>query len=70
MGISEAYSIMLKDYPDVMDINDMCSILGIGVKTGYQLLRNCSISCLKVGRTYRIPKVHILSYLKILDSKP
>lgn len=51
--------------PEVMDINEMCHILGISTKTGYRLLKNGDITALKIGRTYRIPKVHLLAYLKI-----
>ncbi len=65
MSQYEAYTVMLKNYPDIMDINELCEILCISTKTGYKLLQNGDISCLKVGRTYRIPKVHLLSYLKI-----
>lgn len=61
----EAYSLMLKSYPDIMNINELCEVLCISTKTGYRLLRDGDISCLKVGRTYRIPKAHLLSYLKI-----
>lgn len=61
----EAYSLMLKNYPDIMNINELCEVLCISTKTGYRLLRDGDISCLKVGRTYRIPKAHLLSYLKI-----
>ena len=63
----DAYQIMLRDYPDVMDIQQMSEILGVSTKTGYNLLRNGNIVALKVGRTYRIPKAHILTYLKIGD---
>lgn len=56
---------MLRRCPDVMDINEMCHILGISTKTGYRLLKNGDITALKIGRTYRIPKVHLLAYLKI-----
>ena len=61
----DAYRIMLRDYPDVMDIQQMSTILGVSTKTGYKLLKNGKIVALKVGRTYRIPKAHILTYLKI-----
>jgi excisionase family DNA binding protein len=60
---SEAYRIMLKNYPDVLDIKQMCEVFGISVKTGYRMLRENKISCLKIGRTYRIPKTHIVHYL-------
>ncbi|HPF54745.1 MAG TPA: helix-turn-helix domain-containing protein [Clostridia bacterium] len=43
----------------------MSAALGVSTKTGYQLLRNGEITCLKVGRSYRIPKAHLLTYLKI-----
>ena len=59
----DAYRLMLKDYPDVMDIGQMCEALGVSTKTGYKLLKD-----LKIGRAYRIPKAHILRYLKITCS--
>ena len=35
----DAYKLMLKDYPDVMSIEQMCEILSISTKTGYRILR-------------------------------
>ena len=61
----DAYIVMLKGYPDVMDIDQMAQILGISKKTGYKLLQNGTIFSMKIGRCYRIPKVHLLAYLKI-----
>lgn len=61
----DAYKLMLKDYPDVMGIEQMCEILGISTKTGYRILRDGKICCLKVGRAYRIPKAHLFTYLSI-----
>ena len=61
----EAYKLMLKAYPDVLTIQQMCEILGISTKTGYRLLREKKICCLKVGRSYRVPKAHLFTYLCI-----
>lgn len=66
----EAYSVMLSDSPDIMNIEEMCSALSISKKTEYKLLREGKIVSMKVGRTYRVPKVHVLSYLKIVDENP
>ena len=66
----EAYSVMLSDSPDIMNIEEMCSALSISKKTGYKLLREGKIAGMKVGRTYRVPKGHVLSYLKIVDENP
>ena len=65
---SDMYSVMLKDYPDVMNIEEMSRALGVSTKTGYKLLRTGKITAMKVGRTYRIPKVHLLTYLQVLDA--
>lgn len=61
----EAYKLMLKDYPDVLNIEQMCEILSVSTKTGYKIIKEGGICCLKVGRAYRIPKAHLLSYLCI-----
>lgn len=65
MSQKDAYTLMLKDYPDVMNIDQMCEALKISPKTGYRLLREEKIRYMKVGRAYRIPKAHLLTYLRI-----
>lgn len=64
---SDTYSTMLRDYPDVMNIEQMCEILNVSVKTGYGLIRKGEVKCIKVGKAYRIPKVHLLTYLGIAN---
>lgn len=65
----QAYQVKLKDFPDVMNIDQMSEILGISTKTSYKLLREGAITSMKVGRTYRIPKIHVLTYLKMATAK-
>lgn len=60
----DAYRLMLKEYPDVLNIEQMCEVLGISKKTGYKLLQTNTITGMKVGRTYRIPKIHLIAYLR------
>lgn len=54
-----------REYPDVLNIGQMSEILGVSTKTGYKLLREGKIACMKVGRSYCIPKDHVLTFLKI-----
>jgi len=61
----DAYRLMLREYPDILTIEQMCEVLGVSTKTGYRLLREKQICSLKVGRAYRIPKAHLFSYLSI-----
>lgn len=54
------------DFPDVVTVQEMCEMLGgINVKTGRKLLQENQIQHFKIGRTYFIPKAHIMSYLRI-----
>ncbi len=61
----KAYRIILRDYPDIMNIEQVSQILGVSTKTSYKLIKDGQLCCMKVGRTYRIPKVHLLTYLCI-----
>lgn len=65
MSFSEVYDRVLKEYPDVLTVDEMSEALGVSTKTGYQLLRDNKIEHLKVGRAYRVPKAHLLSYLRL-----
>lgn len=65
MSFSEIYDRVLKEYPDILTVDEMSDALGVSTKTGYQLLRENRIEHLKVGRAYRVPKVHLLSYLRL-----
>ena len=65
MSFSEIYDRVLKEYPDILTVEEMSDALGVSTKTGYQLLRENEIEHLKVGRAYRVLKVHLLSYLRL-----
>lgn len=64
MSFSDVYKEVLKEYPDILTVEEMSKALGVSPKTGYQLLRDNKIEHLKVGRAYRVPKAHLLSYLR------
>lgn len=52
------------DYPDVVNVEQMCSMLGgIGKKTAYDLLRHGDIRHIKLGKSFKIPKVCVIEYL-------
>lgn len=57
------------DYPDVVTVDQMCSMLGgIGKKTAYDLLHSGEIRHIKLGKSFKIPKTCIIEYL-IGDTK-
>ena len=47
------------------NIEQMCDALRISTKTGYKLLHEGKIPAMKIGRSYRIPKAHLFTYLQI-----
>jgi excisionase family DNA binding protein len=56
--------LLFTDYPDVVNIRQMCKMLGgISEKTGYRLLHGGSISFFTIGRSIRISKLSVIDYL-------
>ncbi len=65
---NNAYCLLFKEYPDVVDVKQMCKMLGeISIKTGYRMLKENKINYFKIGRAYKIPKINILIYLKVIQ---
>lgn len=56
--------MQLKQYPDVLTINDLMQILHIGKNTAYYLVKKNIIHAHRIGRCYRIPKCCVYDYLK------
>lgn len=55
---------MFADYPDVVDVSGLQSMLGnIGRQTAYELVRKGTIKAIKVGMLYRIPKINVIAFL-------
>ncbi len=59
----QAYKTMLTEYPDVLEICHVCEILKINRKTAYKLFENNKLSCVRIGRKYRIAKIDLIKYL-------
>lgn len=63
-----AYKLLFTEYPDIVNVEQMCEMLGgICDKTAYRLLKSGEIKSFIVGRHYRIPKLNILEYLELID---
>lgn len=52
-----------KDYPDIVNVEQMTEMLKIGRNTAYKLLDNNEIKSIRIGRTHRIPKMNVIAYL-------
>ena len=68
MESQTAYQLLFTEYTDVVNVEQMCEMLGgICNKTAYRLLKSGKIKSFNVGRSYRIPKLNILEYLELID---
>lgn len=56
--------MQLKEYPDVLTIQDLSQILHIGKNLAYRLVKENIIHAHRIGRCYRIPKCCVENYLK------
>ena len=53
----------LCDYPDVLDVEQMREILGIGRNLAYQLLANKQIVAKKIGHNWIIAKTNLIKFI-------
>lgn len=67
MNQLETYKTIFREYPDILDVRLMSKLLSVSKKTAYKLLKDGTVASVKVGREYKIPKVNIIRYLKILS---
>lgn len=57
----------LEEYNDVITINDVAQILGVGRLSVTKLIKDGKIPSKKIGRLYRIRKQAVLDYLSEND---
>lgn len=70
VSTKDAYSQMFTKYPDVVSVTQLGQMLHISERLAYRLIREGQIACLKIGRTYKIPKINVIKYLRIIDHSP
>lgn len=55
---------LFADYPDLVDVDTLCKMLGgINKKLAYHLLASGIIYSIRIGRAYRIPKSSVIEYV-------
>lgn len=54
---------MFENYPDVVTVDDLTKMLGIGRNTAYRLVNEGEIKTLRIGRKILIPKCNIVNFI-------
>lgn len=60
-------NIIFANYPDVLNVEQMREILGIGRNLAYQLLINKKIKAKKLGHNWIIAKSNLISFVESED---
>lgn len=68
-AVDDLCGTMFQNYPDVLSLEQMSEMLHVSTKTGSRLLKDGSIKSLKIGKSYRIPKPYLISYLCDIPQK-
>lgn len=70
--MQSSYSLgieMFQGYPDVLNLEEMSELLQISTKTGRRLLNSGEIRSFRIGKSYRIPKQHLISFIMGIPSE-
>ena len=63
MKFNNAYSQMFPGYPDAVSLQQAAEMLVLNRHTVGELIRSRRLFALKIGRTYRIPKLSVIEFL-------
>lgn len=57
------YNKIFTNYPDVVGVSDLMTMLSVGRHAAYELVSSGEIQSFKVGRNIKIPKISIIEFL-------
>ena len=57
---------MFEQYPDIVSINEIMTMLNISKNTALKLVHNGEISAFRIGRSIKNPKVSVIEYVNKL----
>lgn len=61
--LRDLYKLMFPEYPDVVTVKELQSMLGISRQLAYELITNKELQAVKIGNSYKIPKVSVIDYV-------
>ena len=61
--INELYKVMFTDYPEIVNVSQLQKMLGVSRHLAYELIADKKVSALKIGHSFRIPKISVINYV-------
>ncbi len=57
------YNVMFSDYPEIVDVKQLQKMLGVSRHLIYELINDKKISAVRIGHSFRIPKISVIKYV-------
>lgn len=54
---------MFEQYNDIVTLDEMAEMLGVGRNHAYLLLKNNQVKSFKNGRSWKVPKLAVVEYI-------
>ena len=67
--IKSLYEVMFAEYPDIVNVAQVQSMLKVSRHLAYSLINDGSIPGIKIGNAYRVPKINVIKYV-LSESNP
>lgn len=61
--LKELYALMFPDYPDIVDVAQLQTMLGISRHHAYRLIRDGYIPGIMIGNAYKVPKTNVIEFV-------
>lgn len=55
---------MFNEYDDMVTVEEMQKMIGVGKNTAYNLLKEDKIKSFRIGRNWKIPKESVIEYVR------
>lgn len=67
--LKELYTLMFPEYPDIITVPQLQTMLGISRHLAYELISKVCIPGVIIGRSYKIPKINVIKYLLSMNDQ-
>ncbi len=67
--LRELYRLMFPEYPDIVSVSQLQTMLGVSRHLAYDLINDGYIPGVKIGNAYRVPKVNVIDYVLSVEKK-
>jgi len=68
MNNFEHYDLMFRSFPDCLTVKELQVMLQIKRTKAYELLKEKVIPSKKIGKDYKIAKIHVIKFLMEVSS--